>query len=536
MVEWQGRMPGFARCNRLTRFFLAILLLAAGCAKVGPDFVKPEAAVMPEWLEAEGYTQVTTKAEDYRDWWRSFNDPVLDNLIQTAYRQNLSLQIAGVRVLGARAQLGAVVGELYPQSQKAVGSVEKNRLSETSPLTGPGSPNNYWLSQIGLTASWELDFWGKFRRAIESADASLLAAVTDYDNTLVSLTGDVATSYILLRTLEKRLKIACQNVEIQRKSLQIAMARWQGGATSKRDVEQAQTVLESTEASIPTLEGQLRQTQNALCVLMGMPPADLKEFLGDKSDIPAPPPQVAIGIPTDLLRRRPDIQSAEWRAAAQCAQIGVAKANLYPAFSLSGTFGFQASDAGPHALGDMFQWKSRTGAIGPSVQWNIFNYGQITNLVRVQDARFQELLIAYQNTVLQAQQEVENALIAFLKAQQRAQKLAGATAAAKRSMELAILQYREGTTDFTTVLTAEQSLLTQQDNLAITLGDISSNLVGVYRAMGGGWQIREGQDFVPASIREAMAKRTDWGRLLMPAALPSPPLAPPKYDIRLPQW
>ncbi len=522
--------------NRFSGFFLVVLLLASGCVKVGPDFVKPEATVMPNWLEAGGYKQVTTKTEDYRDWWRAFNDPVLDKLIQTAYQQNLPLRIAGVRVLGARAQLGIAVGELYPQTQQAFGSVQKNRLSERSPTSAPGSPDNFWLSQMGLTASWEIDFWGKFRRAVESADASLLAAEADYDNILVTLTADVANSYISLRTLEQRLNIARQNVEVQKKSLQIAQARFLGGTTSKRDVEQAQTVLESTEATIPTLESQLRQTQNALSILMGMPPSDLRDLLGSKSDIPAPPPQVALGIPADLLRRRPDIQSAEWRAAAQCAQIGVAKANLYPAFSLSGTFGLQASDVGTFVLGDMFQWKSRTGTIGPSFQWNLFNYGQITNQVRVQDARFQELLTAYQNTVLQAQQEVENALIAFLKAQQRAKRLAGATAAAQRSVELAIIQYREGITDFTTVLTAEQTLLTQQDNLATTLGDISGNLVGVYRAMGGGWQIREGQDFVPTSIKEAMAKRTNWGKLLTPAAFPAPPPEQPKYDIRPPQW
>ena len=329
--------------TKFSGILLAVLLLASGCVKVGPDFVKPEADTMPQWLEASGYKQVTTKADDYRDWWRSFNDPVLDKLIQTAYQQNLSLRIAGVRVLAARAQLGVAVGSLYPQSQKGAGSLQKERLSETSPLSAPGSPGNFSTSQIGLSASWELDFWGKFRRAVESADASLMAAVADYDNALVSLTGDVANAYISIRTLEKRLAIARQNVVVQKKSLQIATARWRGGTTSKRDVEQAQTVLDGTEASIPTLEAQTRQTQNALSVLMGMPPSDLKEVLGAKSEIPAPPLQVAVGIPADLLRRRPDIQSAEWRAAAQCAQIGVAKANLYPAFSLSGTFGLQAS-------------------------------------------------------------------------------------------------------------------------------------------------------------------------------------------------
>jgi len=521
--------------RRCSGWLLAVLLLASGCVKVGPDFAKPDAEVMPKWLEAGEYRQLTARTEDYRDWWQAFNDPVLNNLVQTAYRQNLPLRIAGVRVLGARAQLGVAVGSLYPQTQQATGSVEKFRLSQTTPMTAPGSTLIFWGSQIGVTANWEIDFWGKFRRAVESADASLLAAVADYDNALVSLTGDVANSYISIRTLEKRLNIARQNVEVQKKSLQIAQARFQGGTTSKRDVEQALTILESTEASIPTLEAQLRQTQNALCILLGMPPRDVGDLLGVKSEIPAPPPEVAVGIPADLMRRRPDIQAAEWRAAAQCAQIGVSKANLFPAFSLSGTFGLQAGDATPFNLGDMFSWRSRAGSIGPAVQWNLFNYGQITNQVRFQDARFQELLIAYQNAVLQAQQEVENALIGFLKAQQRAQKLVEATAAAQRSVDLAILQYREGITDFTTVLTAEQTLLTQQDNLAQTLGDISTNLVGVYRAMGGGWQIRDGQDFVPDSIKEAMARRTNWGRLLTPVALP-PPKEEPRYDIKAPMW
>lgn len=516
---------------------LAVLFLAAGCFKVGPDFKKPETAVMPGWLEAEGYKQVSTKADDYRDWWRSFNDQALDKLVRTAYQENLSLRIAGTRVLGARAQLGFAAGEIFPQVQQATGAVQKNRVSERGPSAFPGSVSNFWASQIGLSASWEIDFWGKFRRAIESADASLMAAVADYDNTLVSLTGDVANSYISIRTLEKRLNIARQNVDIQKKSLQIAMARWQGGTTSRRDVEQATTVLESTEASIPPLESQLRQTKNVLCVLMGLPPRDLGEFLGAKAgDIPAPPPTVAVGIPADLLRRRPDIQAAEWRAAAQCAQIGVAKADLYPAFSLLGNFGFQAADVRNFALGDMLSWRSRTGSFGPSFQWNILNYGQFTNLVRVQDAKFQELLITYQNTVLQAQQEVENSLIAFLKAQEQAGKLALSTAAAQRSVDLAVLQYREGITDFTTVLTAEQTLLTQQDNLASTLGNISTNLVGMYRALGGGWQLREGQDFLPEQVKAEMAKRTNWGRLLTPAAIPEPRSEKPRPDIRAPDW
>jgi NodT family efflux transporter outer membrane factor (OMF) lipoprotein len=502
---------------KLRGFILAVLLMAVcicGCLKVGPDFVKPEAEVRPEWLEAQGYKQISSSAAEHRDWWRTFNDPVLDRLVQTAYQQNLPLQMAGTRVLSARAQLGIAAGKFYPQTQQATGALTRFRTSVASPISGPGAPIYFWTDALGVAGGWELDFWGKYRRSIESAEAAWQASMADYDNALVSLTGDVGASYVQLRTLEKRLDITCKNVEVQKRALKIATSRWKGGTTSKRDVDQALTILESTEANIPTLESQIQQAKNALSLLMGMPPGDLSHLLGSKSTIPAPPPLVAVGIPADLLRRRPDIRGTEYRAAAQSAQIGVAKAGLLPSFSLSGSFGFQASDVMPYVLGNITNWNSRTAAAGPSFQWNILNYGRIINDVRFQDARFQELLLDYKITVIKAQKEVEDSLIAFLKAQQRAHKLAGAVAAAQNSYRLAILQYRDGITDFTTVLTAEQALLAQQDDLASTLGTISTNLVGVYRALGGGWQIREGQDVVPAAVKVAMGKRTNWGKLL----------------------
>jgi NodT family efflux transporter outer membrane factor (OMF) lipoprotein len=324
-------------------------------------------------------------------------------------------------------------------------------------------------------------------------------------------------------------------VKTQTESLQIAQARFEGGTTSERDVEQAQTILSNTQASIPTLESQLRQSKNGLCTLLGKPPQNLAELMKGTAKIPAPPPQMAVGIPADLLRRRPDIRSAELQAMAQCSQIGVAKADLYPAFSLTGTVGFTSSDLATFYLGNLGQWPSRTTSFGPSFQWNLFNYGQITNQVRVQDARFQELLINYQNTVLSAQQEVEDSLIAFLKSQERAKFLRNSVTAAMRSLDLAILQYREGITDFTTVLTAQQALLSEQDSLATTLGNISLDMVGVYRALGGGWQIREGQDFVPPGIKEAMAERTNWGRLLTPVAV-APVAESQRHLIRAPEW
>ncbi|HXX56447.1 MAG TPA: efflux transporter outer membrane subunit [Thermodesulfovibrionales bacterium] len=492
---------------------VAAVSLLFTCCSVGPNFRKPDVSVSQNWLEA-GDERVKGESSDYRYWWRVFDDPVLDKLIDEAYKNNLTLRIAGVRVLEARAQLGIAIGEFFPQSQQASGSLIFNRPSDAGviPLS------QYYVAQIGLSAAWELDFWGKFRRAIESANDIWLGSIANYDNALVTLTADVANSYIVIRTLEKRIEIARQNLEVQEKSVDIAKARLRYGTASQLDVELAKTQLNHTAALIPPLEILLRQAKDSLCFLLGMPPNDLEGLLGGPSDIPVSPPEVIVGIPTDLLRRRPDIRSAEYRAAAQSAQIGVAVADLYPAFSLTGSFGFLSSTTGTSKLGDLFKWSSQNITAGPSFQWSIFNYGQITNNVRLQDAFFQELLITYQNTVLAAQQEVEDNLVAFLKAQDRAEFLVLSTEAARKSLDLSVLQYREGTKDFVTVLIAQQALLNQQDDLADTLGTISGSLVRVYRALGGGWEIREGKELVPTSVTEEMAKRTNWGRLLAPAS------------------
>jgi NodT family efflux transporter outer membrane factor (OMF) lipoprotein len=508
-------------------------ILAAGCGnKIGPDYQIPETQVSPAWLES-GDNRVSKKEGNFREWWRVFKDPVLNKLIETAYAQNIPLKIAGVRILEARAELGVATGNLYPQQQGFRGVTEKLSVPLLRDLR---LDDSFWYTKLGLMSNWEIDIWGKFRRAIESADAQLMSAVAEYDDILVTLTADVANAYVQVRTLEKRLDIARQNVKTQSESLRIAEAKFHGGTSTQRDVEQAKTVLGSTRATIPALEGQLRQTKNALCLLLGMPPDKLDKPLGSEQrfgQIPAPPVQVAVGIPADLLRRRPDVRRAEQSAAAQSARIGIAKASLYPAFSISGSFGFISTTAQGGSLGDIFHWGQHFYRFGPSVQWNLFNYGQLTNQIRAQDARFQELALDYQNTVLKAQKEAENALIGFLKTQNAAEFLAESTAAAQRSQELASLQYREGTTDFTTVLTAEQNLLEQQDNFVQTLGQIATNLVGVYRTLGGGWQIREGREFVPEPIRQAMAERTHWGDLLKPGAVPP---TPPSRLIRAPDW
>jgi len=512
----------FSSCRRpIGCLWLICLVLTTGCVKVGPDFVRPTADIRNNWLEDDG-TRIRTAPADYRQWWTAFQDPVLDNLVKTAYAQNIPLRVAGARVYEARARLGIAIGEQYPQVQQAVGSVSYNRESErapSAPQNSSGLGYDYKVAQVGAAASWEVDFWGKFRRAVESEDAAFLGSIAAYDNTLVSLTADVARTYVLIRTLEERLRIARDNVVVQKDSLQIAEARFRGGATSERDVQQALTQLYSTEATIPQLEANLRQAKNALCTLLGMPPRNLDAMLGDRSGIPEAPLEVAVGIPADLLRRRPDIRSAELQAAAQCAQVGVSKADLYPAFTLSGTFGFLASDVGRFHLGQIASWDSRTGSFGPAFTWNILNYGQITNVVRVQDAFFQELIFSYQDTVLRAQQEVEDGLTGFLKAQNRLGSLEQAAAAAKRSADLALIQYREGATDYTTVLTAQQALLSQQDSLATGQGNVPEALIAIYRALGGGWEMRERQGFLPADVTTTMGDRTNWGGLLEPAAV-----------------
>jgi NodT family efflux transporter outer membrane factor (OMF) lipoprotein len=511
------------------------LLASTGCM-VGPNFLRPKATVSANWLET-GDPRVSTESATYRDWWRAFNDPVLDRLIERAYQENLTLQSAGVRVLQARAQLGIAIGEIFPQTQQAVGSVQYNRTSDRAATAAAFNGSfTYWQSQIGAQASWELDFWGKLRRGIESADASLLSTLADYGSTLVTLTADVTNFYITIRTTEERIRIARENVRTQEESLKIAEARFKYGTVTQLDVEQARTALLNTRASIPILETQIRQARDALSVLLGMPPSDLSDLLVGPSGIPVSPRQVIVGIPAALLRRRPDIRSAELKAAAQSAQIGVAKADLFPAFSLVGNVALLSTNLGSFKLSDMFSWGSRSIQAGPSLQWNILNYGQITNNVRVQDAYFQQLLIAYQNAVLAAQQDVEDNLAAFLLAQDRADLLAQSVTSAKAAVGLAVLQYQEGVQDFTTVLTAQQTLLSQQDSLASTLGTISTSLVGVYRSLGGGWEIREGQDLVPPEIKAEMEKRTNWGQLLAPAAYNLPASREPESAPRLPDW
>jgi NodT family efflux transporter outer membrane factor (OMF) lipoprotein len=520
---------------------LALPLCCAGCL-VGPDFSSPSAPVAEKWLESDN-PSVDTRNQEYRDWWIVFHDPVLNRLIEIAYNQNLTLVDAGTRVLEARAQLGAAIGEFYPQLQQGNGSVTYIRPSHANTTEFPVNViHNFWRDSLGLTVNWELDFWGKFRRAIESADASYLASIANYDYVLATLLGDVATTYIGIRTLQTQIDITRENIVKQKKALAIATAKYQGGTATKLDVYQAENVLGQTESMIPQLTIQLNQGFNALAVLLGMPPQPMAPLLRGSSGIPVPPKTVAVGIPADLVRRRPDIRAAELAAMAQSAQIGITEANLYPAFSLTGVFGTSASTVGQSKLKRVFEGSGIGFAFGPSFQWNILNYGQITNQVRVEDAALQTLLVDYQNTVLKAQQEVENGLTSFLQGRDQVDYLRQSVAAADAALGIAFLQYNLGTRDFTTVLTAEQNLYTAQNDLAMAEGGVSTGLASVYRALGGGWQIRADNEFVPAATAEEMRNRTNWGELLPPPGTPQPPAPalPTPQDVspnpRAPEW
>jgi len=503
-------------------------LLAGGCAMIGPDFTPPGADIESEWTD-DTTTGIKKEHADYSQWWKVFNDPVLDSLVATAYKQNLSLQIAGLRVLEARAQLGVVTGTLYPQLQQASGSYSYNRGRET-----PLSDQHFRAAAAGFDAAWELDFWGKFRRGIESADANLLANIASYDDVLVTLTAEVARNYVLIRVLEERIRVAKDNIRIQQRSLELTTAQFDSGSVTELDKQQATSQLRNTQASIPALTISLDRARHALSILLGMPPQDLEQLLGSGA-IPTAPAEVAVGIPAELMRRRPDIRQAELQAAAQSAQIGIAQAELLPSFSLFGSFGWSVNDAGQDDLGDLFDSNSFRFSTGPSFQWKILNYGRLKNQVRVQDARFEQLLVNYENAVLGASAEVKDAISGFLNSQLEAEYRQQSAAAAKRSSDLSMLQYTEGISLYQSVLDANRQLVAQQDTYAQARGNIATNLIALYKALGGGWETHTGE-FVPEDIRRKMSGRTDWGELLEVSEDNIPAQEPGAEPWRSPDW
>ena len=514
------------RFARVLFGIMGLVFVITGCTMVGPDYVKPTAPEPQKWLESMD-SKIESKAADFSTWWTVFNDPTLNALVQSAYQQNLTLKATGIRILEARAQLGIAVGDQYPQTQQGTADATAQKTSRNLPNAASAERFAY-VYDVGFDAAWELDFWGKFRRAVQAGVADLQASIADYDDNLVFLTSEVARAYITLRTSEKRLAVANDNVKIQTESLRLAQAQFDAGAVTELDVFQSRALLRSTEATIPGFESEIRQAKNALAILLGKLPGKIDALLAGPGRILQMPAEIAIGVPAELLRRRPDIRLAERQLAAQSAQIGVAKADLYPSFSLFGSIGYTTagSTSSPQSrnagLSDLFKNNSLGYSVGPSITWNLFNYGRITNSIRVEDARFQQLAVDYENTVLQAVQEVEDAMIAYLRTQDQVMLLADAVAAYKSSVDLSTLQYKEGLVDFQRVLDAQQNLVQQQDNWVVTTGDVGLNLISLYKALGGGWEMRTGNDFVPGDIKAEMKARTNWGNLQAPDELEFP--------------
>jgi NodT family efflux transporter outer membrane factor (OMF) lipoprotein len=477
--------------------------------KVGPNYCRPPAPVAEDWIEG---TDPHVRKRQVEDWWTVFGDPVLNRLVQTAYEQNLSLRVLGTRVLQARAQQAIAVGSIFPQTQQAEGQYSRvgishntfNNPSAFSGLTPPGTPppplvGNYysdWLA--GFNMSWELDFWGRFRRAIESANAGLDASVENYDAALVTLLADVATNYVEYRVDQQRIKIARDNVRIQQGVLDLAERRFRVGTATRLDVEQARTILEQTRSTIPALQIEMGQANDRLCTLLGIPPRDLGPELGEGTALGTDPMAhvpdwVAAGIPADLVRRRPDVRSAERQVAAQSARIGVAEADLYPTIAINGTLGWEAAN-----LSKLFESQSFFGTITPGFRWNILNYGRILNNVRLEQARTQELIAAYQNEVLTAAQEAQTALRGFLRSREQSDALGRSVQAAVEATKIGVGQYSSGTIPFTPVFQFQTSQVSVQDQLALAQGNVALNLINVYRALGGGWELRLNDNCVGA--------------------------------------
>ena len=510
---WQG-LAGVAG-RRLLAIAGAVLL--GGCAAVGPDFKRPEIPWLRGWsggsLDSLNAEQRGKPRAQTEEWWRNFNDPVLDQLIAEAQRVNPNVRTAGMRILEARAQLMIAGSLLYPQQQQITGTVLRTGEERSS---GPDSALTAY--NAGLAIGWEIDFWGKFRRSVEAADSGYFASIAQYDDLQVLMAAQVATFYCAIRTLELRLQIAHQNAALQKRSLEITERLFKHGNDSELDVQQAKAQYLATLSTIPQLEGSLRQTQNALGVVLARPPGPLSEMADGKNTIPQAELGVIVDLPADLLRRRPDVRAVEMQLAAQSALIGVSVADLYPSIALLGSLGLSATSlsGSPRTLA----W-----GVGPSLVWNVFDHGRLTGEVLVQDARFQQLYEQYQGAVLQAAREVDDAAVGFAKNREQVPILEEAVKAAKRSLAIASIQYREGLANFERVLDSQRTLFSQQERLVSNRGNVAQSLVALYKAMGGGWQAGRGRPLLDDATRETMGERSDWRELLR-EPLPAPDTGP----------
>jgi len=515
---------------------LALSLSLASCTILGPDFEAPAPVLPAAW------SAIDDADSRYRAayWWRQFEDPVLDELIAATYAQNLDLQSAGLRILQARAALGIADGLRFPQQQAVSGALLRGRMEDPALEKPRYRPFN--TANLNFDVAWEMDIWGKYARGIESAEAALYAAVASYDDVLISLTAEVARNYVDYRAFQERILLAEQNSLIQQRVVGITEIQYESGNVTELDVQQARTQLYSTQSLLPALRIGKVQTRNAIAVLVGQLPEQVEGLLsaGDRAQravfeartraqqlnryddrdggyesydiVPSTPP-LRTGIDASLVARRPDLRVAELQARAQSARIGLTQAELYPQFTLSGSIGLnQTVPAGTAFTGS----DAVSVVLGPGFRWNIFNYGRIRNQVRVEDARFQESLTHYNQAALRAVQEVSNAIEGYRFTLEEEKLRLDTVQASVRAFSISMTQYQDGLVSYQRLLSTVEKMTRNEDLYAQSKAAIAKQVIALYKALGGGWQMRSGRPFVAEAIRQQMGERTDWGKYLTP--------------------
>lgn len=483
MHDMQSSVAGFCCAARpIRRLLLGFLLLVlSGCMVAGPDYQPPE-VVFPDTWQTElsgGLYQAQEDPARFVGWWRQIGDPQLTALIERAVSRNLDIRKAWSRIAEARAQKGISRSAALP----AVDATAAASRSQSSSNVENGAVNN--LYQAEVDASWELDLFGRVRRSVEAAQANLEALQADLHDVLISIQAEVALNYLDVRTYQARLAAARANLKTQQETLEINQSRYEAGLIDELAVHQARYNLEQTRSHIPGLQTGLAMAKNRLATLLGETPEQIHDALEARRPIPTIPARIAVGIPAEILRQRPDVRRAERQLARQTALIGVATADLYPRFRLSGFFGLESLTAE-----DFFTSASRTWGLGPGVSWPVFDGGRIRRTIDVRNELQKQALLDYRQTLLGAREEIENRLIAFAREQLRRESLVRATAAARNASELARERYQAGLVDFSDVLDAQRSLLSFEDQLAQSNGTVTANLVRLYKALGGGWQGR----------------------------------------------
>ena len=503
----------------------ALLVIApAGCMMVGPDFERPPSKVNEQYSKSE-VTEFTASLGESKDryldpvlWWKGFNDPTLDKLLNQATSGNLNLQQAALRVFQMQAQLGVADASILPVANLSASTIDyKNSVYQQ--ITNNSS--RLRLNSVLVQVNWEIDFWGKFRRGIESNLSGYMAAIAAYHSSDVALSADVANAYINIRNFQALIDVAKTNLALQAESLRIASARFKYGETSMLDLSQATSMYEQTKSEIPALIASLKKAEFSISILLGEPPDYYEKMYGNTQGSLSPPPELGIGIPRDLLRRRPDVLQAEFSAAAQSSLIGVNKAALYPSFTLGGLFGFSNSNYGTLSSGGLFSWSNSSNGVSGGLMFPLFYRGAIIDQIRVQDAVFQQSVLAYQSQVLLAQKEVEESLITISTSKSAMGDLRKAVVAAQSAAALALERYKSGQNDYNTVISAQQALLRVQNaNVQMQTNELLG-YVGAFKALGGGWSADMQAPKLPDTMVNEMNDRTDWGSVLTNSGEPT---------------